>query len=426
MSPRALRSALRRHPRSAGAGIAALVASAARRHPRAADAGIAGLVALACGLVLSGRTGATVEPADALDWASVALLPVPLIWRRRAPVPVFAAATGLFVVSQAMGAQSPAALAVTLTALHAVARYRPARFAWPGAVVTVLPGFGNRIEDGPAWGAFAAVSAVTVAVVLVGVNQRTRSAYLQALEDRAQRLEQDRDQRARLAVADERARVAREMHDVVAHHLAVVVALSDGAAATAAVAPQRAAEVMGQVSATGRQALGEMRRLVGLLRGASAPEPGTRAPQPGLGDIDALVERVQAAGVRVSLRRDGTPGIWGPGAGLAVYRIVQEALTNTLKHAGPRAVAEVTLRYRADAADVTIDDDGAGRVARRPEPTDRHGLAGMTERAAAYGGRLDAGPRDGPGWRVHASLTFHGSPGTGDRPLGSGRTETVS
>ncbi|WP_143134162.1 sensor histidine kinase [Actinoplanes philippinensis] len=377
----------------------------ARRHPRAVDAGIAGLVALGCALVLTGRTGATLAPTDALDWASVVLLPVPLIWRRRAPVSVFAATTGLFVVTQAMGAQSPAALTVTLTALHAVARYRPARFAWPAAV-TVLPGFDNRIEDGPAWGAFAAVSAITVAVVLIGVNQRTRSAYLAALEDRAERLEQDRDQRARLAVADERARVAREMHDVVAHHLAVIVALSDGAAATTAVAPERAADVMGQVSATGRQALGEMRRLVGLLRGASAPEAGARAPQPGLDDIDALVDRVRAAGVRVTLRRDGVPGDWGPGAGLAVYRIVQEALTNTLKHAGPHAAAEVSLRYRAAGADVTVLDDGAGRVAHRPEPTDRHGLAGMAERATAYGGRLRTGPRHGPGWQVHATLTF--------------------
>ncbi|MFD1372445.1 sensor histidine kinase [Actinoplanes sichuanensis] len=378
--------------------------SAARRHPRQADAGIAVLVALACGLVLSGRTGATLEPTDTLDWISVVLLPVPLIWRRRAPVLVFAAATGLFIVSQAMGAQSPAALAVTLTALHAVARYRPARFAWLAAVITVLPGFGNRIEDGPAWGAFAAVSAVTVTAVLVGVNQRTRAAYLLALEDRAQRLEQDRDQRARLAVADERARVAREMHDVVAHHLAVMVALSDGAAVTATDAPQRAADVMGQVSATGRQALGEMRRLVGVLRGTARSEPGSRVPQPGLGDIDALVERVEAAGVRVSLHREGTPGEWGPGTGLAVYRIVQEALTNTLKHAGPHAEAEVWLRYRPDTVEVTVVDDGAGRTARPARVGDRHGLAGMAERATAYGGRVEAGPRDGPGWRVHTSL----------------------
>ncbi|GIF01431.1 sensor histidine kinase [Paractinoplanes rishiriensis] len=382
------------------------IRAAARRHPRVADAGIAGIVALGCGLVLTGRTGATVAHTDAVDWVSVVLLPVPLIWRRRAPVLVFAVATVLLVGSQAVGAQSPAALAVTLTALHAIARHRPARFAWPAAALTVIPGFDNRIADGPAWGAFAAVSAVTVTVVLIGMNQRTRSAYTIALEDRARRLEQERDQRAQLAVAEERARIAREMHDVVAHHLAVMVALSDGASATAAQAPQRAADVMGQVSATGRQALGEMRRLVGLLRNFSSTGTSTRTPQPGLDDIDALVERVRAAGLRVSLRHEGAAGAWGPGAGLAIYRIVQEALTNTLKHAGLQANAEVTLRYRPGAADVSVLDDGAGRIARQPVTTGRHGLTGMLERAAAYGGRLEAGPRAGPGWQVYASLTF--------------------
>jgi signal transduction histidine kinase len=382
---------------------------AARRHPRVTDAGIAGLVALGTGIVLTGRTGATVEPATAMDWASVVLVPVPLIWRRRAPVLVFCAVTVLVWGSQALGAQSPAAFAATLTALHAVARHRPARFAWTGVALAVLPGYDNRLEEGPAWGAFAAVVAVTIAVVLIGVNQRTRAAYLSALEDRARRLEQERDQRARLAVAEERARIAREMHDVIAHHLAVMVALSDGAAATAAGAPQRAAVVMGQVSTAGRQALSEMRRLVGLLRDTSGTPHSTRAPQPGLDDIDALVERIRAAGVRVSVKREGTPGSWGPGAGLAVYRIVQEALTNTLKHAGPRAHAEVTLRYLTDRADVSVLDDGAGRVARQPEPDGRHGLAGMLERAAAYGGRVDAGPRTGPGWRVQARLTFDGT-----------------
>src|SRR5262249_49944177 len=157
----------------------------------------------------------------------------------------------------------------------------------------------------------------------------------------------DRDQQAQLAVATERTRIAREMHDIVAHNLAVIVALADGAAATATTAPQRAADVMQQVSTTGRQALGEMRRPVGLLRDGKQDadaEGRVREPQPGLDDIDRLVEQIRAAGVQVALTREGVPGSWGPGAGLAVYRIVQEALTNTLKHAGPRAAAQVRLR----------------------------------------------------------------------------------
>ncbi len=375
--------------------------AAARRRPRAVDAAVALGAAAACGVILTGRTGATVSPAGPLDWAAVVLLAVPLLWRRRAPVLVFWSVLVLFGVLQALGAQAPAALLVPLIALHAVARHRPARYVWPAVAATVLPGFGNRLDDDRFWGAVVAVSAITMATALVGVNQRTRHAYLSELESRAERLEREADQQARLAVAEERARIAREMHDVVAHHLAVMVALADGAAATLPTAPRRAAGVLTQVSATGRQALGEMRRLLGLLRS----DIGGRAPQPGLDDLDALTDRIRAAGVRVTLTREGLPGPAGPGAGLVVYRIVQEALTNTLKHAGPGASAEVRLRVGPAGADIEVVDDGAGRTARRPGG-DRHGLTGMLQRAASYGGWLEAGPRTGPGWRVRAHLPF--------------------
>ncbi|KUL27308.1 sensor histidine kinase [Actinoplanes awajinensis] len=364
---------------------------AARRHPYAVDAGIAALAALACAVILTGRTGATVTATDLLDWIMVFVLPIPLIWRRRAPIPVFALVSALFWVPQALGVQNPAALLVPLLALHALARHRPARYAWPAAIVTVLPGFGQP------WVSLAAVGALIVATTLTGISQRTRAAYLAGLEDRARRLEIERDQRARLAVAEERGRIAREMHDVVAHHIAVMVALSEGAAAVAAGSPERAAGVMGQAAATGREALGEMRRLVGVLRSSSG-RTVDRAPQPGLDDVDALVERVRAAGIRVTLVRSGAPGQWGPGAGLAVYRIVQESLTNTLKHAGPEASAEVTLRYHPAGVEITVLDDGAGSAG--------NGLTGMRERAAPYDGTVEAGPRPGVGWRVHAALRF--------------------
>jgi signal transduction histidine kinase len=369
------------------------------RRPSLRDATVAVATAVACGIVLTGRTGATVTASGPLDWASVVLLPVPLLWRRPAPVLAFWSVTVLMVVSQALGAQSPAAFLVSLAALHAVARYRSARHVWPAVVATVLPGFDNRMDGGSVVGAVIAVSALTVATAMVGMNQRTRHAYLSELESRADRLERDRDQQSRLAVAEERARIAREMHDVVAHHLAVMVALAEGAAATVPAAPQRAAGVMTQVSATGRQALGEMRRLVGLLR----TDVDGRAPQPGLDDLDALADRIRAAGVPVTLIREGVAAEWGPGAGLVVYRIVQEALTNTLKHAGSRASAEVRIRYDAGGAAVEVVDDGAGRTA---ECAEGHGLIGMRERAASCGGWLEAGPLTGPGWRVRAHLPF--------------------
>jgi signal transduction histidine kinase len=144
-----------------------------------------------------------------------------------------------------------------------------------------------------------------------------------------------------------------------------------------------------------------MRRMVGVLKA----EPGVRGPQPGLDDIDPLVEQVRAAGTRVEVTRSGEPGPWGPGAGLAVYRIVQEALTNTLKHAGPRAVARVRLCYTADTAEIEVVDDGAGRPVVKSRG-DGHGLAGMSERAASFGGRLEAGPAAAAGWRVRTTLRF--------------------
>jgi signal transduction histidine kinase len=251
--------------------------------------------------------------------------------------------------------------------------------------------------------------------VLLGLTVSTRRAYLAELEERARRLERERDQQAQLAAATERARLARELHDIVAHNLAVMIALADGAAFTATVAPERAADAMQQVSGTGRQALAEMRRLLGLLRDSQPPQaPSELAPQPGLEDLDELVDQVRAAGVRVTLTRAGVAGAWGPGAGLAVYRIVQEALTNTLKHAGPQASAQVRLRYTAAGVDLEITDDGAGRPAQPAAATaGGHGLAGMTERAASYGGEVQAGPCRGTGWRVRARLRFDDREGVG-------------
>jgi CheY-like chemotaxis protein len=232
-------------------------------------------------------------------------------------------------------------------AVYTVARHGPRRHLWPVIAVIALPAAVVLLWNGPNWTALGFVTAVLAATVLLGVTVSTREAYLAALEERARRLERDRDQQAQLAVAAERARIARDMHDIVAHNLAVIVALADGAALTATAAPERAADTMNKVSATGRQALGEMRRLLGVLRDDDAG----RAPQPGLANLDALVEQVRAAGMRVALTTEGVPGTCGPGAGLAIYRIVQEALTNTLKHAGPQANAHVRLRYRDDGAD---------------------------------------------------------------------------
>jgi signal transduction histidine kinase len=379
------------------------VRAAAGRHPRWVDAAVAAATAV---VGLSGGAGEGPPGPGVAGGLWFVAVHAPLVWRRRAPVAVFwvalALAGGAALVTgvRVQGLYPEAAL---LVALHGVARYRPPRQLWPAVAVLWLPSAAVLLATGAQWTALGLVTTALAAAVLLGVATRTRLAYLGQLAERARRLEVERDQRAALAVAAERSRIAREMHDIVAHNLAVMVALADGAAMTAATAPRRSAEAMTQVADTGRQALTEMRRLLGLLRA----DGDGRGPQPGLADLDDLLAQVRAAGVRVEITRTGAPGAYGAGAGLAVYRIVQEALTNTLKHAGPGARAHVRLEYAADGVDLEVSDDGGS--APRPagaggEPAG-HGLAGMRERAAAYGGDVRAGPRpDRPGWLVRARL----------------------
>jgi signal transduction histidine kinase len=368
------------------------------RHPRWVDAGLAALLAACTSpAAMAGAGGA------ALLW--FAAVHLPLVWRRRAPVAVFWTVFGLAILAAvAVGVRVEGLYPelVIAVAVYTATRYGPRRQLVAIVAAIEIPAVILFIMDGLHWTALGFVSAGLAATVLLGLVVSTRQAYLAALEERARRLERERDQQAQIATAAERARIARDMHDIVAHNLAVMVALADGAALTATSAPERAADTMHKVSATGRQALGEMRRVLGLLR----EDAIGRTPQPGIDDLDTLVEQVRAAGVRVSLTTDGVPGDWGPGGGLAVYRIVQEALTNTLKHAGPAATAHVRLLYRDGGVDLEVTDDGA-QLPGAQAWSGGHGVAGMVERAKAYGGDVDAGPRTGePGWRVRARLRF--------------------
>jgi signal transduction histidine kinase len=206
--------------------------------------------------------------------------------------------------------------------------------------------------------------------------------------------------RERGLVLDERARIAREMHDVVAHSLSVIVSQAQGGAYVAGSQPERAARALETIAETGREALADMRGLLGVLRAdpdAAAPAP--EDPQPGLADLPELVARVRAAGLPVELTETGTPRRLGAATGLAAYRLVQESLTNTLKHGGPAARAEVRLQWTDEELAVTVTDDGDG-----PASTGAggQGLVGMRERAAVVGGRAEAGPRPGGGFAVTA------------------------
>ncbi|MGW1025157.1 sensor histidine kinase [Streptomyces sp. NPDC002577] len=252
---------------------------------------------------------------------------------------------------------------------------------------------------------------------VLGDSFRTRRAYFAQLEERAARLEREREAQAKVAVAAERARIARELHDVVAHNVSVMVVQADGAAYVMDTAPDQARKALETISGTGRQALAEMRRLLGVLRTGEHEEGGEYVPQPDVEQIDDLIEQVRTAGLPVDFKVEGTPRPLPSGVELTAYRIVQEALTNTRKHGGPNAGASVRLVYFDDGLGLLVEDDGDGAPHELFEEGGAdgkgHGLIGMRERIGMVGGTLDAGPRPGGGFRISALLplkpaTWHG------------------
>jgi len=244
------------------------------------------------------------------------------------------------------------------------------------------------------------LTGLATAAGVLGVTIRQRRALLASLQEKAARLEFERDQQGRLAAAAERARIAREMHDIVAHNLSVMIALADGATYSMDTSPERAAQATQRVSATGRQALVEMRRLLGVLRDESSAHP--LEPQPSLGRLDELLARVHAAGIPVTMDLDGDPHELADGVQLTVFRVAQEALTNTLKHADRPTRAHLALSCRPGAVELEVTDTGNGQAV--AASSQGRGLHGMRERAATYGGKLEAGPRPHGGWRVHLRL----------------------
>jgi signal transduction histidine kinase len=229
-----------------------------------------------------------------------------------------------------------------------------------------------------------------------------RRAYQAEVEARLHLLETERDQQAKIAVAEERARIARELHDVVAHAVSVIVVQADGAAYAVRSQPELAERAVKTISTTGREALAELRRLLGVLR--SEQDDSERTPQPGTQSLAELADRVRAVGLPVRLEIVGAIDDLPAGVGLGIYRIVQEALTNSLKHAGPGASAVVKVERAADKVELTVLDDGA-RVRRTlVGVSGGNGLIGMRERAHVFGGTLRAGPHPGGGWRVQAVL----------------------
>src|SRR6185312_10840585 len=369
------------------------VRSLVDRHPVAVDALIAlGLLAIAGAQLAHGHSAWSA-------WLFPPLLTLPLLWRRRAPSAVFVA-IALVALGQRLVARPTWGDLALLVALYTVAATAPrARAFSAGAVLElgiVLAVLQTQRNDPVAGTVF--LTGMVIAAGALGRSAQIRRAYLRSLEERAARLEHERDQQGQIAAAAERARIAREMHDIVAHNLSVMTALADGAAYAARSDPDQAVRAMDLSAQTGRQALADMRRLLGVLREDAGAE---RAPQPGADDVPELIAQVRAAGLPVTLAVEGSHEALPPAAQLTLFRLIQEALTNSLKHAGPGATAAVALRYADDAVELDVSDTGRGAAS--PSPGGQ-GLSGMRERAAVYAGEVEAGPRPEGGWRVRARL----------------------
>ncbi len=272
---------------------------------------------------------------------------------------------------------------------------------WAAAVAGV-PSWGAAGGPPGRWAVYLVIVTFLFAVWVLGRSVRLRRAYLAELEDRAERLERAGEADRRAAMAEERSRIARELHDVVAHHVSVMTVQAVAARRVLSTSPETAASALSAIEEMGRAAMAEMRNIVGVLR-TEGDEAGERAPQPGVRDLPALVEQMREAGLRTQLWIEGDESRLPPGLDLAAYRLIQEALTNSLRHAGAGARAWVTVRREPTTLTVHVEDDGRGPAA-EPRNPDRpgHGLVGIRERVALYGGMLQTGPRQGGGFEVRA------------------------
>ena len=344
-----------------------------------------GLTLLVIVLVLPG-TVAAADPGDELLVAGLCVLTaLPLLIRRRWPF----AALGLITFAALFPPVDGAFTAPLLVALYAVGSTRSWEQTAAASGGVILVGAIYRIAGGPEFtdGDLFGLAFLCAVGSLAGLYVGTRRARAVAQRERA--------------VAEERLRIAQELHDVVAHNVSLIVVQAQALGATAG--DEQVREATDGIADLGRQAMKEMHRTLKLLRGDEAAE---LAPQPGLGELPDLLERTRSAGVGIELTVEGEPRPLDQSVDLSAYRIVQEALTNVVKHAGP-ANTKVTLGYRPDALELTIADSGNG--APSAASPGGHGLVGMRERAALFGGTLTAGPRDGHGFEVRASLPYGGA-----------------
>jgi signal transduction histidine kinase len=360
-----------------------------RRHPVLTNGAV---VVLLCALYVM---TALHEHQGAAGVLLALLQTTPLFWRKSRPFAVLAVVTATGAVAGfAYDLILPFAAAVAVYTVAAQATRRQSALATAAAIAVMVPAsvrasdYLRLVVVGAAW--------------VVGDNLRTRRAYMRELEEKADRLEREREANIKRAAAEEQARISRELHDVIAHNVSVMTVQAAAARDVFDADPSRAREALASIESTGRSALTELRRLLSSVRDGDRPE---LAPQPGLYALDELVSRVRRSGLDVELTVEGERLPLPAALDLSAYRIVQEALTNTLKHASARR-AWVDVRYGQSQVDVSVRDDGVGATPNGG--ASGRGLVGMRERVDLFGGRLDAGPRPGGGYAVSASLPVGG------------------
>jgi signal transduction histidine kinase len=378
---------------------------AGRLSPVLLDTAVAVLACIVTELELA--LGSGIQGPAVVNAVAAAAATLPLALRRRWPIAIAIAVTSVVVVQEALNGDivenTWAPLVIVPMAVYAVAAFCDRRRAFIGLVaVLALVWVEVAVADRSVGGDYLFVAFLTFGPWLVGRIVAARSELAAELTDKADRLEREQDKQAQLAVAQERARIARELHDVVAHNVSVMVVQAAAARRMIDHDASKAKEALGSVEQTGRAALREMRRVVGML--GEGDEELALAPQPSVDELDWLVERAREAGLEVDLTIEGEKKRLESGVDLSAFRIVQEALRNTLKHAGP-ARAQVTLRYGEHDVEVEVSDTGRGVRA----PADNgavtgHGLVGMRERVAMLGGEIEAGYRKDGGFGVHARL----------------------
>lgn len=341
---------------------------------------------------------------------------LPLAWRRRYPVPVLVFSTACVAAFSLAGWVNGAALLLPVAALYCVTREWPARRAVAAAGVTLLVLMGATALNNPFGtfgGGFDLIPGLVAAALFAGLAASNRRAYIETVKARA---EED----ARRQVSAERLRIARELHDVVAHTMATINVQAGVAAHVVAERPEAAADALTAIKTASRDGLRELRAILHVLRQADETDDGSPTqPAPGLAQLDGLIANTEAAGLATTVRRDGQPRPLSPAVDLTAYRIIQESLTNVIRHAGP-ATADVHLSYRDTVLRIDITDTGRGNLAAGGYMASvltglaglggGHGITGMRERAASVGGELTAGPGPERGFLVTACLPLDAAP----------------